>query len=188
MGDSTRAREAALGRLADFVAEIVRPHVVRVAIDGVDAAGKTMLADQDSFDYEALRRDLLEPLGPGGSRLYRTRVFDHRADEAVTDSWKTAPEDAVLLFDGVFLLRPELDDLWDFRLLVEVDADEALRRAVLRDEDVFGSADGALRRYRDRYVRGQRLYVDEADPAARADVAVENTDPGRPELRVAPPG
>jgi uridine kinase len=228
MGDSTRAREAALGRLADLVAEIRRPHVVRVAIDGVDAAGKTMLADelhplvehrgrpvlrasidgshrrrrerhrrgptspdgyyQDSFDYEALRRDLLEPLGPGGSRLYRTRVFDHRADEAVTDSWKTAPEDAVLLFDGVFLLRPELDDLWDFRLLVEVDADEALRRAVLRDEDVFGSADEALRRYRDRYVPGQRLYSDEADPAARADVVVENTDPGRPELRVAPPG
>jgi uridine kinase len=73
-------------------------------------------------------------------------------------------------------------------VLVEVDADEALRRAVLRDEDVFASADEALRRYRDRYVPGQRLYFDEADPAARADVVVENTDPRRPELRVAPPG
>ena len=124
-------------------------------------------------------------MGPGGSRLYRSRVFDHRADEAVTDSWRTAPEDAVLLFDGVFLLRPELDDVWDFRVLVEVDAGEALRRAVLRDEDLFGSADEALRRYRNRYVPGQRLYFDEADPAACADVVVENTDPARPAVRVA---
>jgi uridine kinase len=156
MGVTTRAREAALGRLADLVAEIRRPHVVRVGIDGVDAAGKTTLADElhplvehrgrpglrasidgfhcprrerhrrgptspdgyyrDSFDYEALRRELLEPLGPGGSRLYRTRVFDHRADEAIRDSRRTVPEDAVLLFDGVFLLRPELDDLCDFRV------------------------------------------------------------------------
>jgi uridine kinase len=43
----------------------------------------------------------------------------------------------VLLFDGVFLLRPELNDLWDFRVFVEVDAEEALRRAVVRDEELF---------------------------------------------------
>ena len=46
MGVSTRAREAALGRLADLVTEIRRPDVIRVAIDGVDAAGKTTLADE----------------------------------------------------------------------------------------------------------------------------------------------
>jgi uridine kinase len=225
MGVTSRARGAALERLADLVAGIRRPHVVRVAIDGVDAAGKSTLADElrpllerrgrpvlratidgfhrprserqrrgptspegyyrDSFDYEALRGELLEPLAPGGSGLYRTRVFDHRADQAVTDLRETAPEDAVLLLDGVFLLRPELARLWDFRVFVEVDADEALRRAVLRDEDLFGSPDEALRRYRNRYVPGQRLYFDEADPTARADVVVENTDPARPALRVA---
>ncbi|MGH3012932.1 MAG: hypothetical protein ACRDMY_14000 [Gaiellaceae bacterium] len=113
MGAIPRARDAALVRLADLNAEIRRPHAVRVAVDGVGAAGKTTLADElrpllerrgrpvlratidgfhrpcserhrrgptspegyyrDSFDYEALRRELLEPLGPGGSRLYRTQ-------------------------------------------------------------------------------------------------------------------
>jgi uridine kinase len=64
-----------------------------------------------------------------------------------------------------------------------VDADEALRRAVLRDEDLFGSPDEALRRYRNRYVPGQRLYAREADPAASADIVLENTDVASPTLR-----
>jgi uridine kinase len=82
----------------------------------------------------------------------------------------------VLLLDGIFLLRPELNDLWDFRVFVEVKADEALRRAVIRDEDLFGSMDEALRRYRNRYRPAQRLYFDEVDPRALADVVFENTD------------
>ncbi len=139
---------------------------------------------RDSFDHDALRRELLAPLGPGGSRLYRTRVFDDRSDEAIDEPRKTAPANAVLLFDGVFLLRRELNDLWDFRVLVEVEPDEALRRAHIRDEDLFGSPDEALRRYRNRYAPGQQLYFDEVDPGALADVVFENTEFSSPTIRV----
>jgi uridine kinase len=215
-------RAAVLARLADLVAAVRLPHTVRVAIDGVDAAGKTTLADElepllvergrfvratvdgfhrprserhrrgptspegyyhDSFDYDALRRGLLEPLGPDGSARYRTQSFDLLADEPIDDDWATAPPNGVLLVDGVFLLRPELNDLWDFRVLVEVDADEALRRALARDEDLFGSPDEAHRRYRNRYMPGQRLYLDEVDPASAADAVLENTNVDSPSLR-----
>jgi uridine kinase len=227
MGVTGRERDAVLARLADMIAAMRLPHVVRVAIDGVDAAGKTTLADElrplvevrglpvvrattdgfhrpraeryrrgptspegyylDSFDYAALRRELLEPLGPGGIGLYRSRVFDLHADEPVNDPPVRAPENGVLLLDGIFLFRPELNDLWDFRVFVEVDADEALRRALVRDEDLFGSPDEALRRYRNRYVPGQRLYLDEVDPAAIADVVFLNTDFASPSLRASSP-
>jgi uridine kinase len=223
----SREREAVLNRLADLIAAVRRRHVVRVAIDGVDAAGKTMLADElrplleargrrvlratidgfhrpraerfrrgptspegyyrDSFDYDALRRELLQPLGPGGNGRYRSRVFDLHADEPVFDDPAVAPEDGVLLVDGVFLLRPELNDLWDFRVVVEVEIDEGLRRALVRDEDLFGSPDEALRRYRNRYVPGQRLYLGEVDPVSLADVVIENTDLSSPALRAPSP-
>jgi uridine kinase len=223
MAAISREREAVLDSLADLIAAVRRPHVVRVAVDGVDAAGKTTLAGEltprvvargrpivraaldgfhrpraeryrlgptspegyyrDSFDYDALRRELLEPLGPGGSRLHRTRVFDLHADEPVRDPQSVAPPEAVLLLDGVFLLRPELNDLWDFRVFLEVDAEEALRRALVRDEDLFGSPDEALRRYRNRYVPAQLAYLDEVDPTSLADVVVENTDVSAPTLR-----
>jgi uridine kinase len=57
----------------------------------------------------------------------------------------------------------------------------------VRDEDLFGSPDEALRRYRNRYVPGQRLYLDEVDPRALADVVLEKTDVASPSLRAPSP-
>ena len=93
-----------------------------------------------------------------------------------------APANAVLLFDGVFLLRPELDDLWDYRIFVDVDFAVALQRALLRDQSLFGSAEAIRARYEQRYIPGQRLYLRSARPRERADVIVDNNDPTRPRL------
>ena len=72
----------------------------------------------DSFDYDALRRVLLDPLGPGGDRRYQQAVYDMGTDTALSQPVTTASADAVLLLDGVFLLRPELIDRWDLRIFV----------------------------------------------------------------------
>jgi uridine kinase len=45
----------------------------------------------DSFDYEALRRVLLDPLGPGGDRGFRRAVYDKRTDSAVSEPVTLAP-------------------------------------------------------------------------------------------------
>jgi len=71
--------------------------------------------------------------------------------------------------DGVFLQRPELDDLWDLRIWVDVSFEESLRRAVIRDAHYMEDARG---RYERRYHPGQRLYLDQVDPRARADIVV----------------
>src|SRR5580704_5788937 len=62
----------------------------------------------DSFDYDTLRRVLLAPLGLDGERRYQAAVYDIETDTAVSPPVTTASADAVLLLDGVFLLRPEL--------------------------------------------------------------------------------
>lgn len=215
-------RAHTLERLADLLAAVKRPHPVRVAIDGIDAAGKTTLADElvapletrgkpvirasidgfhrprleryrrgrdssegyyyDSFDYEAVRVVLLTPLGQGGDRRYRTAVFDFRTDAPVGAPLHTAPSDAVLLFDGVFLLRPELSGCWDYGIFVDVDFDEALRRACQRDQALFGSADAVKAHYLQRYIPGQRLYLEAVRPRERAHVVVDNNDPACPWL------
>ena len=59
----------------------------------------------DSFDYASMRRALLEPLGPNGDLAYRSAVFDYRTDAPVAAPVQQAVPDAILLFDGVFLLR-----------------------------------------------------------------------------------
>jgi uridine kinase len=216
-------RDSLVGRLADFIGSLQRPHPVRVAIDGPDAAGKTTLADElasalrrrqrcvirasidgfhrpraqryrrghdsprgyynDSFDYEALRRNLLDPLGPNGSRRYRAAVYDFRADTPRLGAHAVAPDDALLLFDGVFLLRPEVFASWDLRIFVAADFDETLARALNRDVALFGSRAEVEHRYRRRYIPGQELYFAAARPTEAADFVVDNNDVEHPVLR-----
>jgi uridine kinase len=211
-----------LDELAHRIASIERPHPIRVAIDGVDAAGKTRLAEdlvtplqacgrpvirasidgfhhpahrryqrgaaspegyyRDSFNYQALIASLLVPLGPGGSRWYRATVFDVRMDAAVQAPLCVAESNAVLLFDGVFLLRPELRDFWEFMIFVEAAFAVTLVRAQQRDLALFGTVAAVTKRYEQRYIPGQRLYLEECRPKERATVVVENNDPGHPVL------
>jgi uridine kinase len=220
----TPERLRCMETLARLILRLDRPHPVRVAIDGPDAAGKTILADElgvtiersgrpvirasvdgfhrpraqrlargpespdgyyhDSFDYQALRAALLDPLGTGGSRQVRRRVFDFQTDEPVEAPTETAPANAVLLFDGVFLLRRDLVDAWDFSIFVAVPFTETQRRAAIRDAELFGSEAAVLDRYAVRYVPGQRLYFRQAHPQASANVVVDNEDPDHPSLQL----
>jgi uridine kinase len=215
------SRASLVERLAGLISARRPPHVLRVAVDGPDAAGKTTLAAdlarcragareplvasvdgfhrprsaryrrgsmsaegyyEDAFDYDALLDSLLRPLGPGGDGRYRTAVFDHRADVPDDRPAVRAGAGAVLLLDGVFLLRPRLADVWDLSIFVDVSPDEAVRRAVIRDVGLFGGADAVRERYRRRYLPAQRLYRAEASPTTRADVVIDNDDPERPRL------
>ena len=93
---------------------------------------------------------------------------------------RTAPPDAVLLFDGVFLLRPELRPCWDFSVFVRAGFRVTLPRAVKRDLELFGNADEVRERYERRYIPGQMLYIAESAPEERATVIIDNNDPEEP--------
>ncbi|XVV17428.1 uridylate kinase [Actinoplanes sp. CA-131856] len=123
----------------------------------------------DTHDWAALRRVLLDPLGPGGNRRYQQAVYDHATDTVLSPPQRTSPAGAVLIVDGVFLLRPELRDHWELRVFVSATQETTLRRAVLRE----GRAD-VERRWRGRYLPAQRLYAAEARPAEHADIVVDN--------------
>jgi uridine kinase len=215
-------RARLLEQVADATLSIERPHPIRVAIDGMPAAGKSILADElgahikargravirasadgfhrpkadryrrgtdssngyyfDAFDYPTIRHALLLPLGPAGNRLFRPASFDLRADRPINAPLREAGIDAVLLCDGVFLLRPGLDDCWEFRIFVQVDEHVAVKRARARDWPLFGSREATARRYWMRYMPAHRIYEEGVRPRERADVIVDNNDPRNPRL------
>ena len=111
---------------------------------------------RDSFDYAALRRLLLDPLGPSGDRSYRTAVFDFVRDVEQAGLAGVAPEDAIVIVDGVFLLRGELEGASDFTVFVSVTPDETLRRALVRDVSELRLTEEVERRYRERYLPAKR--------------------------------
>jgi uridine kinase len=140
----------------------------------------------DSFDYDTLRRVLLDPLGPDGDRRYQHAVYDVDTDTALSPPVTTAPADAVLLLDGVFLLRPELIGRWDLSIFVSAAFEQILDRARIRDLARLGSTAEVERRFRTRYIPAQKLYFATARPADHADIIVHNDEPRRPAWEVRP--
>jgi uridine kinase len=141
---------------------------------------------RDSFDYDALQRVLLDPLGPDGDRRYQPAVYDFETDTALSPPVTTAPADAVLLLDGVFLLRPELIGRWDLSIFVSAAFERILDRAQIRDLARLGSAAEVERRFRNRYIPAQELYFAAARPADHADIIVHNDEPRQPAWELRP--
>lgn len=152
-------------RLTDFL----RPRAQRYARGDDSAEGYYL----DAFDYDALRRVLVEPFRLGGSTAFVTAFFDADRDVQVEPAWLTGPQDAVLVVDGPFVNRPELRGLWHWSAWLEVDPAQALRRSEAAD----GAAGPSP-----RHQGGQALYLADANPRARADVVIDNSDPDDPRL------
>jgi hypothetical protein len=55
-----------------------------------------------------------------------TTIWVVRTEQARAESLLLAPPDAVPVFDGVFLLRPQLNDAWGLRIFLEIDFQETL--------------------------------------------------------------
>ncbi|MER7282201.1 cytidylate kinase family protein [Dactylosporangium sp. NPDC000244] len=129
----------------------------------------------DAHDHHGLTRVLLDPLGPGGDRRFQHAVYDHTADAVLSPPVATAPADAVLVFDGVFLMRPELIDRWDLRVFVSTELEKTVDRAVIRERGVSSRAD-VERRWRERYIPAQQFYFATVRPADHADIIVHNDE------------
>lgn len=108
------------------------------------------------------------------------KAFDHLTDTPLPREPVDVPAEAVLVVDGVFLLRPELRRWWDLALHLHVRDDVVLARALERDLPLLGSAAAVEQRYRSRYLPGQELYRQDAQPLAAAHVVLDNTDPEHP--------
>ncbi|NAS24607.1 hypothetical protein GT755_23315 [Herbidospora sp. NEAU-GS84] len=98
----------------------------------------------------------------------------------------TAAPDAVLVFDGVFLMRPELIDRWDLRVLVSAELEKTVERAVIRESRVSSRAE-VERRWRERYIPAQRLYFTTVRPTDHVDIIIHNDELRKPVWETRPP-
>jgi len=169
---------------------------VLVASDGPDAAGKTTFADRlagvlpgvvlrvsadDFLQPRAVRyaRGELSPEGYYRDSLHLDRLIEERLrpfHDGEPTVGGTVPRQAVLIVDGIFLHRPELEPFWTLSVYLAVSEAQTLACAHVRDLALFGSAEEVERRYRARYLPGQALYRREVDPERVAHVLVDNDD------------
>jgi len=210
--------------LASIILEHKKDLPLRVGIDGIDAAGKTFLANEiasclaenghsvirasidgfhnprnirhqrgsyspegyyyDSFNYELLKNCLLEPLAPGGNRICRPKAFDFKTDTEIGVDEIKATNAHILIFEGVFLFRREIEQYWDFKIFVDIDFQTSLMRALERDLYLFGDEKEILRKYQERYIPGQKMYIEIEKPKAKADIVINNNDFTQPFIAI----
>ncbi|MGW0485142.1 uridine kinase [Nonomuraea sp. NPDC003214] len=172
------APAAAPGELADRLAAPLRVRgrqVLRVSAGDFLRPASLRLehgrTDPDVFyddwlDVKGLLREVLEPLGPGGSGRVLPALWDSRIDRAFRLPYETLAPGGVLLLDGTLLLGRGLPVELSVHLWLSAGA---LERRTPESER------WRLPAY-DRYER-------EARPAETADVLVRADHPGRLAMR-----
>lgn len=140
---------------------------------------------RNAYDHAAVVRLLLEPGGPHGSGGCALCSIDPLTQVDHSSELTPVAPNAVLIVDGVFAFRPEIDGYWEFRIWLEVDPDTSAERSTRRDRYWAGSDAETL--HRTRYLEAERLYLAEVDPASFVDMVIDNTDFDRPRILSAPP-
>ncbi len=207
-------RTQTLNQISDILLNIPQADLpLLVGIDGVDGAGKTVLADElsillqsrsqrqivrvsldgfhnprairyqrgrdcpegfylDSYNYERFRACVVKPLKAGGSRQITVEIFDCDNDRAVDRQDTQASDQAIVLVDGIFLHRPELENVWDFSIFVKTAFEVSVPRGNARFDLDLDPDPKALSNA--RYVKGQQLYLSACQPELNASLLVDN--------------
>lgn len=161
--------------------------LVRISIDGFhhprsvrrDAGDDPEGFYRGSYRYPEFRRCVVEPLRRGTP--ITPAIWDVARDEPIDADPVTVPPCGIVLVDGIFLHRPELIDVWDATVWLEVPFTVSVPRGNARFSGPHDPNPEAPSNH--RYVYGQKLYLQEADPRSHADWVFENTDLARPRLR-----
>jgi uridine kinase len=179
-----RLRERGVVVIRSTTDSFHRPQGERLA-RGVNSAEGYYL---DSHDLGRMVNELLLPFRQGADHVL-TAAFDEPTDnrlERVAD----VARDAVLVFDGLFLHRPEFAAQWDVSVYLQSDErrDAEWLRYLLADlpENATQRAVELDRRLESarwpRYRRGWERYVVDVEPHRRATVVVDNNDLSRPRV------
>ncbi len=176
-------------RLADELAARMPASspVVRVSIDGFHHVREKRYRRGprspegfwlDSYDYEQFRQEVIDPFRSGRG-TYLSAGHDVDSDRLLSGPRRDVPQGSILLVDGIFLHRPELVDVWDLTVFLDVPFMESVRRMSVRD-GLPGDPDAEENT---RYVGGQKLYLSECRPADRATIHVDYRHLDRPRIR-----
>jgi hypothetical protein len=120
------------------------------------------------YDLAALRREVLDPLGPGGTQQWLPGLRDPRTDRPLRRPPVAAPPGTVAVVDGMFLGRWDVADAVDLRVLLDVSPAARARRVPAEEQA--------------RVLPAWERYLEWCDPAATAAFVVRHDRPSHPAL------
>ncbi|MEK4913289.1 AAA family ATPase [Bacillus sp. FSL E2-8887] len=148
------------------------PRVIRFAQGKESARGYY----EDAHNYTAFKERLLKPLGPNGNLQYETISHNLITDMPVHNTPLVASPTMVLIVDGTFLLKKEIEYLFDYKIFVDTDFEIVRNRGAERETEAFGSYEEAEKMFINRYHAACKMYIDEHNPKECANVIFQNSN------------
>jgi len=105
-----------------------------------------------------------------GRELPPVELYDKDNDTYFVKSIQI-PMGSVVLTEGIFLQREELEGAFDYMIYFDVPEEERLRRVLLRD-GYIGDERAIREKYENRYFPAERFYAEKYSPAEKADTVL----------------
>jgi uridine kinase len=172
-GQSGSGKSELAARVAERLDAVIVPTDDFYASDVSDAgwaARNPAERAADVIDWRRIRAEALEPLLAGRTAAWYPFDFEAgpRPDGTYPLATSPTPRDpaAVVVLDGAYCSRPELADLIDLSVLVDVPAAERHRRLAERDDQAYTAT------WQQRWSSAEDYYFSAVRPPASFDLVV----------------
>jgi len=125
-----------------------------------------------AINWRELRSCVLEPLLDGIPARWNS--FDFNAGACLDGSYNVRAEpinyevNDIIILEGAYSARPQLSDLIDLKILVDVPVDARHQRLKKREEEEF------LTQWHERWDQAEQYYFRDVRPASSFDMVVKN--------------
>lgn len=117
------------------------------------------------YDWKRVLNQVLEPISQNKEGFYQR--YDWDKDELV--EWHTVPIGGIVIIEGVYSIRKELANKYDFTIWVDCPRETRLSRGLERD------GEQARDMWEKNWMISEDIYVEEHRPDERADLIVNGT-------------
>jgi uridine kinase len=118
-----------------------------------------------AYDWRRLLAQVLQPLTERKDARYQK--YEWRSD--TYEDWCDIPREGMVIVEGVYVSRPEVSDLYDYRVWVNCPREIRLARGVERD----GKAHRDL--WENEWMAAENRYVKMHTPEASADFVIDGS-------------
>lgn len=117
------------------------------------------------FDWKRVLYQVLEPISQDKEGYYQR--YDWETD--CLAEWHTVPVGGIVIIEGVYSIRQELSDKYDFTIWVDSPRKIRLTRGLQRDGEEVRDM------WENNWMISEGIYVEKQKPQERADLLVDGT-------------
>ncbi len=120
--------------------------------------------------YDYLIESVAEPVRKTGECSGLIELYDKDNDCYINEKINI-PAGSVVIIEGIFLQRPQLEGVFDYMIYMDVPEEERFKRVLKRD-GYIGDENQIAEKYNNRYFPAERHYISECRPSEKADTVI----------------